>query len=362
VADIPPGAARTGYALLSYDFPQAGGVDDLNLVLRFPSALHDRLTRPQQAQVAAYLAKVRQLRGVQGVTGVLVPPPRVPAAAYLAELALAASQRSPALNHYIAGSLAGPILQMTVANGYSPDSSAEAGLVRRLRSLPGPNRVEVLVAGVGARSVDFLSSFGTTIPWAVLLVVVATMVMLFLTFGSVVLPLQAILMSMLSISASFGALVWIFQDGHLANLLQFTVTGDLIATTPVLMFAVLFGLSMDYEVFLLSRIRESYCTTRDNRDAVAYGLTVTGGVITSAALIVITVFSAFATGHVLAIQTLGVGMAVAVAMDATLVRGILVPAVMRLLGPANWWAPAPAQRFVARLGLYEPEAAPEVPA
>jgi RND superfamily putative drug exporter len=362
VADIPPGAARTGYALLSYDFPQAGGVDDLNLVLRFPSALHDRLTRPQQAQVAAYLAKVRQLRGVQGVTGVLVPPPRVPAAAYLAELALAASQRSPALNHYIAGSLAGPILQMTVANGYSPDSSAEAGLVRRLRSLPGPNRVEVLVAGVGARSVDFLSSFGTTIPWAVLLVVVATMVMLFLTFGSVVLPLQAILMSMLSISASFGALVWIFQDGHLANLLQFTVTGDLIATTPVLMFAVLFGLSMDYEVFLLSRIRESYCTTRDNRDAVAYGLTVTGGVITSAALIVITVFSAFATGHVLAIQTLGVGMAVAVAMDATLVRGILVPAVMRLLGPANWWAPAPAQRFVAGLGLYEPEAAPEVPA
>jgi RND superfamily putative drug exporter len=195
-----------------------------------------------------------------------------------------------------------------------------------------------------------------------LLVVAATMAVLFLTFGSVVLPIKAVLMSMISISASFGAVVWIFQDGHLSNLLQFTPAGTLIATTPVLMFAILFGLSMDYEVFLLSRIRERYCQTRDNRDAVAYGLTVTGGVITSAALIMITVFAAFAVGHVLAIQTLGVGMAVAVAVDATLVRGIMVPALMRLLGRANWWAPRPVQGFVARLGLYEPEPAPDAPA
>jgi RND superfamily putative drug exporter len=362
VANIPPGDARTGYALLSYDFPQGGGVDDLNLVLRFPSSLHDRLTVTQQAQLAAYLAKVRQLGGVQGVTGVLTPPPHVPEATYLAELALPPSQRSPALNSYIAGNITGPIAQMEVANDYSPDLPAAATLVHRLRALPGPGRAESLVTGVGARSVDFLSAFGATIPWAMLLVVAATMAVLFLTFGSVVLPIKAVLMSMISISASFGAVVWIFQDGHLSNLLQFTPAGTLIATTPVLMFAILFGLSMDYEVFLLSRIRERYCQTRDNRDAVAYGLTVTGGVITSAALIMITVFAAFAVGHVLAIQTLGVGMAVAVAVDATLVRGIMVPALMRLLGRANWWAPRPVQGFVARLGLYEPEPAPDAPA
>jgi len=360
VANIPPGAARTGYALLNYEFPQAGGVDDLNLVLHYGAPLNQRLTETQQHQLGAYLSKLRAIPGVQGVTGALTPPPGVSRTTYLKQLALPASQRSSGLNSYLAGNIAGPIAQFEVANDYSPDSSRANTLVHRLRSLAGPPSTSALVTGGGALSVDFLHAFGATIPWAVLLVVVVTMVVLFLTFGSVLLPLKAVLMSLISISAAFGAMVWIFQDGHLSNLLQFTPAGNITATTPVLMFAILFGLSMDYEVFLLSRIRERYCEVGDNREAVAHGLTVTGGVITSAALIMITVFSAFAAGDVLQIQTLGVGMAVAVAVDATLVRGIMVPALMRLLGRANWWAPSRLQGWVAKLGLYEPETVPEV--
>ena len=360
VANIPPGAARTGYALLNYEFPQAGGVDDLNLVLHYGAPLNQRLTETQQRQLGAYLSKLRAIPGVQGVTGALTPPPGVSKTTYLKQLALPASQRSSGLNSYLAGNIAGPIAQFEVANDYSPDSSRANTLVHRLRSLAGPPSTSALVTGGGALSVDFLRAFGATIPLAVLLVVVVTMVVLFLTFGSVLLPLKAVLMSLISISAAFGAMVWIFQDGHLSNLLQFTPAGNITATTPVLMFAILFGLSMDYEVFLLSRIRERYCEVGDNREAVAHGLTVTGGVITSAALIMITVFSAFAAGDVLQIQTLGVGMAVAVAVDATLVRGIMVPALMRLLGRANWWAPSRLQGWVAKLGLYEPETVPEV--
>ena len=361
VANIPSGEARTGYALLNYDFPQAGGVDDLNLVLRYNSPLDHRLTLPQQQQLATYLTKLRAIPGVQGVTGALTPPPGVAQATYLQQLALPVAQRSSKLNTYIAGNIAGPIAQFEVANDSSPDSNQGATLVHRLRVLPGPARAQALVSGGAALSVDFLHAFGATIPWAVLLVVVVTMVVLFLTFGSVLLPLKAVLMSLISISAAFGVMVWIFQEGHLANVLQFTPAGNIAATTPVLMFAILFGLSMDYEVFLLSRIRERYCEVGDNRDAVAHGLTVTGGVITSAALIMITVFSSFAAGDVLEIQTLGVGMAVAVAVDATLVRGIMVPALMRLLGRANWWAPPALQGWIAKLGLYERETVPEVP-
>ncbi|MGH7611211.1 MAG: MMPL family transporter, partial [Candidatus Dormibacteria bacterium] len=354
VAEIPPGAARTGFALLNDKFPQAGGVDDLNLVLDYDAPLGRRLDQAQQAALSRYLARVGALPGVQGVTGVLTRPPPEVEAAYLRALALPPAQRSRQINSYVAGNLAGPLAQFEVANDHSPDSSAAARLVRRLRALPGPAGTSVLVTGGAAQSVDFLDAFGATIPWAILLVVLVTMVVLLLTFGSVVIPIKAVLMSLVSISAAFGAMVWIFQDGHLSSLLQFTPAGDITATTPVLMFAILFGLSMDYEVFLLSRIRESYCESGDNREAVADGLIATGSVITSAALIMIAVFSAFALGHVLEIQTLGVGMAIAVAVDATLVRGIMVPALMRLLGRANWWAPGPVQGWVARLGLYEP--------
>jgi trehalose monomycolate/heme transporter len=191
------------------------------------------------------------------------------------------------------------------------------------------------------------------VPWAVVIVVGVTAAVLFLTFGSIFLPLKAVLMSLLSITASFGALVWIFQDGNLSGLLGFDPSGTLIASTPILMFAILFGLSMDYEVFLLSRIRERYLITGDNTRAVEEGIGITGGIITGAALIMVAVFGAFALSSVSMIKSLGFSMALAVLIDATIVRGVLVPAFMRVMGNVNWWAPRWIQRLVARLGLYE---------
>ena len=198
-----------------------------------------------------------------------------------------------------------------------------------------------------------MASFAHSVPFAVAIVVGVTMVVLFLTFGSILLPLKAVLMSLLSITASFGALVWIFQNGNLSGLLDFDASGTIIASTPILMFAILFGLSMDYEVFLLSRIRERYLVTGDNTRAVAEGIGITGGIITGAALIMVAVFGAFALSSVTLIKSLGFSMALAVFIDATVVRGILVPAFMRVMGRANWWAPRGVQRAVARLGLYE---------
>ena len=190
-----------------------------------------------------------------------------------------------------------------------------------------------------------------------LFIVLVTLVLLFAAFGSVVLPLKAVLMNALSVSASFGALVWIFQDGHLADLFGFTSTGFLEATNPVLMFAILFGLSMDYEVFLLSRIREEYDRTGDNTTAVATGLQRTGRIITSAALLLVVVVAAFSTSGIVLVKMIGIGLVIAILIDATIVRALLVPATMRLLGKANWWAPGPLARWWRRYGFRE-EVAP----
>jgi uncharacterized membrane protein YdfJ with MMPL/SSD domain len=180
-------------------------------------------------------------------------------------------------------------------------------------------------------------------------------VILFLLFGSVIISIKAVLMTLLSITASFGALVWIFQQGNLAEVLDFTPLGYTIAGNPIIMFSVLFGLSMDYEVLLLSRIQEAYRRTGDNRASVAEGLAKTAGVITGAALIMVTVFAAFALAEVITIKSIGVGMAIAVALDATIIRVLLVPATMRLMGDWNWWAPGPLGRLADRLGFSHAE-------
>ena len=159
--------------------------------------------------------------------------------------------------------------------------------------------------------------------------------------------------NILSLSAMYGVVTWIFQDGHLSGLLGFTPNGTISPTIPVLMFAIMFGLSMDYEVFLLSRIRERYVATGDNTVAIASGLQRTGGVITSAALLLVIVIGMFSISSITFIKLLGVGMIVALILDATLVRMLLVPATMRLLGHANWWAPAPLRRFHAKYGIRE---------
>src|SRR5580692_5931410 len=233
---------------------------------------------------------------------------------------------------------------------YTPQARAIAGHVRDVAAPPGATAA---VGGQTAALTDELSSLGQTLPWMALAVVLATFALLFLAFGSLILPLEAIAANVLSLAAMYGVVTWIFGDGHLSGLLGFTSNGTISPTIPVLMFAIMFGLSMDYQVFLLSRIRESYDRTGDTTAAIASGLQRTGGVITSAALLLIIVIGMFSISSITFIKLLGVGMIVALIIDATLVRMLLVPATMRLLGDANWWAPAPLRRLYARYGIPE---------
>jgi RND superfamily putative drug exporter len=232
-------------------------------------------------------------------------------------------------------------------------SPAARALVARVRAVPPPAGARVYVGGVTAQLVDELASLGARLPWMALTVALTTFVLLFLAFGSVVLPVKAIVMNALSLTATFGAIVWIFQEGHLSGLLGFTPTGTIDPTMPILMLAIIFGLSMDYEVFLLSRIRERYDVTGDNTAAIAGGLQRTGGIITSLALLLVVVVGAFSASGITFIKLMGVGMIIALVVDATIIRVLLVPATMRLLGPATWWAPRPLRRLYARYGMRE---------
>ena len=240
-----------------------------------------------------------------------------------------------------------------------PTAEPARRVVERIRELPAPTGAEVLVGGRPAVELDLLDGLRERLPWMALLIGTVTLVLLFLAFGSVLLPLKAVLMNLVSIGASFGVVVWVFQDGHGADLLDFTVTGFLEPTTLILMLAVLFGLSTDYEVFLLSRVREEWDRLGDNTRAVAGGLQRTGGIITAAALLLMVVVAGFATGGAVSIKLLGVGALVAIAVDALLVRALLVPATMRLLGRWNWWAPGPLARAYRRYGLRESETVAE---
>jgi RND superfamily putative drug exporter len=235
----------------------------------------------------------------------------------------------------------------------SPDSSQAQGVVARIRDVPAPQDANRYVGGVTAELTDTLASLGATLPWMALVVLLATFILLFLAFGSVVLPLKAIVLNILSLSVMFGVLVFIFQEGHGSGLLNFTANGSINPATPILMFAIMFGLSMDYEVFLLSRIRENYLATGDNETAIATGLQKTGGVITGAALMLAVVIGAFSLSNVTFTKMMGVGMVVALLVDASVVRLLLVPSSMKILGGRNWWAPASLRRLHARIGVQE---------
>ena len=251
---------------------------------------------------------------------------------------------------YITRSLAAMVGDhITLAQVYSKygmlDPRSEA-LVQAIRAAQPPSGMRVLVDGGTAGIIDYVNTLYGAFPYALLLIALVTYVVLALLFRSLVLPLKAILMNTLSILASYGALVFIFQEGHFSQLLNFTPLGYVEASSPILMFCALFGLSMDYEVFLLSRIREAHEQTGDNARSVALGLERSGGIITSAAAIVILVSAAFASADMVIVKALGVGMALAVLLDATLVRGLLAPATMRLLGEINWWWPRPFSRWL----------------
>ncbi|GAA2250032.1 MMPL family transporter [Streptomyces indiaensis] len=229
-------------------------------------------------------------------------------------------------------------------------------LVGELRAVDAPFSTEV--TGTAAVLVDSKDAIGERLPLAAVFITIVTLLLVFLLTGSVLIPVQAVVLNALSLTAMFGAVVWVFQDGHLSGLLGFTSPGSIETTLPVLMFCVAFGLSMDYGVFLLSRIKEEYDHTGDHERSVRYGLQRTGGLITAAAVILAVVMVAIGTSRVTNTKMLGLGIALAVLMDAMIVRSLLVPAVMRLTGRATWWAPGPLRRFHTRFGLSEADPAP----
>ncbi|MFE9254684.1 MMPL family transporter [Streptomyces sp. NPDC006879] len=230
-------------------------------------------------------------------------------------------------------------------------------LVGQVRQIEAP--FETAVAGQAAVLVDAQDAIAEQLPRAAALIAVATLLLVFLMTGSVLIPLQAVLLNALSLTAMFGAVVWVFQEGHLSGLLGFTATGDIETTLPVLMFCIAFGLSMDYGVFLISRIKEEYEKSADHEGAVQAGLARTGGLITAAAVILAVVMVGIGTSRVTNTKMLGLGIALAVLMDAMVVRSLLVPAVMKLTGAATWWAPGPLRRLHARFGLSEGPSASE---
>src|SRR5215467_1715503 len=323
---LPSGSApRVVTEALASDFP-VNATTPIEAVVRFGGPV----TGPaERAALASYTTRLAHVPGIIGaqVTGV-------------------------------SGNVAKVDMRFTA----NAESAAARSLVTQVRAVPAPPGAHVYVGGSSAELVDELGSLGATLPWMALMVAVTTFVLLFLAFGSVVLPVKAIVMNVLSLTATFGAIVWIFQEGHLSGLLHFTPTGSIEATMPILMLAIIFGLSMDYEVFLLSRIRERYDVTGDNTASVASGLQRTGGIITSLALLLIIVVGAFSASGITFIKLLGVGMIVALVVDATIVRVLLVPAVMRLLGRANWWAPRPLRGLYARYGIREADTAGPAPA
>ncbi|WP_020140839.1 MMPL family transporter [Streptomyces sp. 351MFTsu5.1] len=236
--------------------------------------------------------------------------------------------------------------------GEAVDAGAQH-LVRELRATKAP--FDTKVTGTAAVLVDSKHAIGERLPWAAAFIVIVTLLLVFLLTGSVLIPIQAVLLNALSLTAMFGAVVWVFQDGHLSGLLGFTSPGSIETTLPVLMFCVAFGLSMDYGVFLLSRIKEEHDRTGNHEEAIRHGLQRTGGLITAAAVILAVVMVAIGTSRVTNTKMLGLGIALAVLMDAMIVRSLLVPAVMKLTGKATWWAPRALRRFHERFGLSEGE-------
>jgi RND superfamily putative drug exporter len=249
-----------------------------------------------------------------------------------------------------------------VPEGLSQGDTA-LGLVETIRAevdalnVATDGRFTAEVGGVAAATFDTREMIAARIPVAIGVVVVATLVLLFLMTGSVAIPIKAVIMNVLSLGATFGALVWVFQEGNLSGLLGFDPVGSIDLWLPTIIFLFAFGLSMDYEVFLLGRIKEFHDRTGDNDLSVSNGLQSTGRIITSAALLIVVVFAGFAAGETLTIKQLGVGLALAVIVDATIVRSLVVPATMKLLGEWNWWAPAPLRRLHDKIGFSEPPSA-----
>jgi RND superfamily putative drug exporter len=335
--------ARQGYEILKRDFPEVGS-NRVVVAVTFPTApalnaerigaLYDLSRRIDRN---LHVDKVESIVSVDNVSkerlqSTLLSPPASLQARIDSAKKLTVGER---------------VVVLYALLDSAPEARASEDVVRELRANRTVLDGTLTVGGQTAADMDATAFVQRRTPHAVLFVMSMTLVILFLLFGSVVLPLKAIAMNFLSVAASFGALVWVFQEGHLGIASPRPIEHGL----PILLFCVLFGLSMDYEVLMLSRIKETYDRTGDNAEAVADGLAKTAGLITSAAAIMIVVFTAFALAKIVLIRAVGFGMALAVAIDATLVRLLVVPATMKLFGRWNWWAPQLLLRIRRRLGF-----------
>jgi uncharacterized membrane protein YdfJ with MMPL/SSD domain len=349
--------SRDAWVAIQDEFP-AGETTPITILIDTTGA---PTSEPAIADVMALSGELTGLGGISRVEGpfsLADPATGAPLdAAHVAQLYAAPAgalspQLAAAVQQLRQTYIRGNTVRIDAISPLKATLPAATSLIPTVRALPlGSAISRIQVGGAAAVGEDFLLGQAEQVPWAIGTTLLASAVILFLLFGSLAIPLKAVVMTLLSLSASFGALVWIFQEGNLHQLLNFEPVGYTIAGNPVIMFAVLIGLSMDYEVLLLSRIQEAYRRTGDNTRAVAEGVARTAGVITGAAGIMVTVFAAFALADTLTIKSLGVGMAIAVALDATVIRVLLVPATMRLLGRWNWWAPGFLGRLAERVGF-----------
>jgi RND superfamily putative drug exporter len=348
---FPPGVpSRDAFVTLQTEFPPG----ETSPIVVLADVSGDPTSPDNVRALAEYAAGLDGLEGIDRVESPFSgvdPATGQPYTADQIAQAYSLPNRPPELEAALAAYVRGSTVRFDAISPLPPAQPEATGLIPVVRDLDAAPGITTQVGGAAAGGYDFLAGMTERIPIMLVTVIGAMLVVLFLLFGSVVLPVKAVFMTLLSLTASFGALVWIFQDGNLEGLLNFESPGYTVAGNPVIMFAVLFGLSMDYEVLLLSRIQEAWRRTGDNTEAVGEGLAKTAGVITGAALIMVVVFGAFALADTITIKSIGVGMALAVAIDATIIRVLLVPATMRLLGRWNWWAPGPLGRLADRLGF-----------
>ena len=347
---LPEGAeSRRGWEVAERELG-AGELSPMVIAARAPESV---LARNAIAALYDYTRRLEAKPGVRRVESMVTlnAAPSLTLEQYLAIYSAPDLIWSPEVREELAELAAGDTTVISVFTDFAPVSDEAKAFVRELRAEPIGGGLTTLVTGATADLMDANDTMYRYFPLVILYVVVTIYVVLLLLFRSVVLPLKAVLMNGMSIFASYGALVFIFQQGHFGSILGFTAHGSLETTVPIILFCILFGLSMDYEVFLLSRIKEIYDETGENTASVALGLERTGRIITSAAGILVLVAGAFVTSDVIVIKALGLGIAIAILLDATVVRALLVPTLMRIMGDWNWWAPRfllrvlPQQRF-----------------